>query len=182
MCTEDGFVTDQLVAHYEEIIRNGQTTVVGNAGVAVTAFFQMERTDAGRGLKGPAEAKLTQAAGEANACFVNATQMAEALCGVTIAVNLMLVGYAAQKGLLPVSPEAIDDAIILNGTAVEFNRRAFLLGRVLAHASDRLALYLAAPKPDVPDTLDAIVADGDRRQRLRQGGRGQRCEADDLQG
>ena len=48
--------------------------------------------------------------------------------GDSIATNLFMVGYAYQRGLLPLSEAAILKAIELNGTAVESNKRAFQLG------------------------------------------------------
>lgn len=140
-------------------IRTAHTRIVGNADVAVTAFFQMDRTDAGRPIKGVAQTRLEQAAGDENTHFINATRIAEQLCGDSIAVNLMLVGYAAQMGMLPVSLRAIEEAIVLNGTALDLNKRAFLLGRVLAHAPDTLAPFLRQEKQALPQTLDALLAD-----------------------
>ncbi|MGC1442747.1 MAG: indolepyruvate ferredoxin oxidoreductase family protein [Burkholderiaceae bacterium] len=60
---------------------------------------------------------------------VNASQIATRLLGDSIASNLFMLGYAYQKGLIPVSAPAIDAAIELNGVAVEMNRNAFLWGR-----------------------------------------------------
>ena len=51
-----------------------------------------------------------------------------ALLGDSIATNLFMLGYALQKGLVPLSRAAIERAIELNGVAVEFNKRAFALG------------------------------------------------------
>ena len=65
--------------------------------------------------------------------FIEATALARKLLGDTIAANMMVVGYAYQKGLLPVSAEAIERAIELNGVAVDFNKQAFLWGRRTAH-------------------------------------------------
>ncbi|WNJ99044.1 indolepyruvate ferredoxin oxidoreductase family protein [Thalassospiraceae bacterium LMO-JJ14] len=65
--------------------------------------------------------------------FIEATALARKLLGDTIAANMMVVGYAYQKGLLPVSAEAIERAIELNGVAVDFNKQAFLWGRRAAH-------------------------------------------------
>ncbi len=46
---------------------------------------------------------------------------------------MMMVGYAYQRGLIPLSETAILRAIELNGTAVKMNGRAFFWGRLLAH-------------------------------------------------
>lgn len=61
--------------------------------------------------------------------FFPATEIASALLGDTIATNLFMVGYAYQKGLIPLSQEAIFKALELNGVAVEFNQQAFMWGR-----------------------------------------------------
>jgi len=106
------------------------------------------------------------------ALFVEATELAEGLMGDSIATNLFMVGYAAQKNLLPVSLEAVTRAIELNGVAIEFNKRALLWGRRAAHdmaAVKKLvqraqqASAPAHPKPGQPDdgiatTLEGIVA------------------------
>ncbi|NKB39290.1 MAG: indolepyruvate ferredoxin oxidoreductase family protein [Gammaproteobacteria bacterium] len=61
--------------------------------------------------------------------FVRATDIATALMGDSIAANLFLLGFAWQSGLIPVSTEAIDEAIILNNVAISFNQQAFMWGR-----------------------------------------------------
>jgi indolepyruvate ferredoxin oxidoreductase len=67
--------------------------------------------------------------GEGRADFIAAGELSEGLFGDPIATNLFLVGYAYQKGLLPVSAKAIDKALELNGVRVEFNQQAFNWGR-----------------------------------------------------
>ncbi len=61
--------------------------------------------------------------------FVNATRIARELLGDSIGGNLLLLGFACQRGLLPVSAEAINRAIELNDVAVAFNQQAFRWGR-----------------------------------------------------
>ncbi|HEX7968402.1 MAG TPA: indolepyruvate ferredoxin oxidoreductase family protein, partial [Stellaceae bacterium] len=73
--------------------------------------------------------QIAAAVGAGNADFIDATRLATALLGDAIATNLFLLGYAYQKGLIPLSGEAIERAIEMNGVAVEFNRRAFRWGR-----------------------------------------------------
>ncbi len=92
--------------------------------------------------------------------FVEANRMAYALMGNEVAANLMLVGYAAQRGWLPFSLAAIDRAIALNGTSVEMNRQALAWGRIAAAEPDRLSALLAPPPATdaTPESLDAIVA------------------------
>ncbi|MEO4048696.1 indolepyruvate ferredoxin oxidoreductase family protein [Pseudomonas sp. CAU 1711] len=109
---------------------------------------------------------LVEAVGESKTHFVDATRLATALLGDTIASNLFMLGYAYQKGLVPVSAEAIDKAIELNGVSIKLNQQAFLWGRRAAH--DLAAVeQLATPKnPEAPrcESFEEIVAD--RMQRL----------------
>jgi indolepyruvate ferredoxin oxidoreductase len=82
------------------------------------------------------QALIGEAVGESGAAhFVDASDLALRLLGDSIAGNLFLLGYAWQKGIVPVSWEAIDRAIELNGTAVAMSRAAFLWGRRAAHGS-----------------------------------------------
>ena len=94
---------------------------------------------------------ITKGVGEANAEFVDATRIATALMGDSIATNLFMLGYALQKGLVPISSEAINKAIELNGTAVKMNQAAFLWGR--RAAVDLAAIErLIAPKAEIAAT------------------------------
>ncbi|SFO82339.1 indolepyruvate ferredoxin oxidoreductase [Ectopseudomonas composti] len=109
---------------------------------------------------------LSEAVGEGKTRFVDATRLATRLLGDSIATNLFMLGYAYQQGLVPVSAEALNKAIELNGVSVQLNQQAFLWGRRAAH--DLAAVEkLAAPKVvEAPhcSTLEEIVAD--RVQRL----------------
>src|SRR5690606_22850081 len=104
---------------------------------------------------------IAEAVGAAKTHFVDATRLATALLGDTIASNLFMLGYAYQKGLVPVSAEAIDKAIELNGVAIQLNQQAFLWGRRAAF--DLAAVeQLAKPKnPEAPrcESFEEIVAD-----------------------
>ena len=64
---------------------------------------------------------------------VAVTRVATALMGDAIAVNMFMVGYAWQKGWLPVSRAAVERAIELNDVAVAFNKDCFAWGRRYAH-------------------------------------------------
>jgi len=77
---------------------------------------------------------------------------------------LFMLGVAWQKGLVPLSAEAIEQAIELNAVAVDFNKRAFLWGRrtVVDRARVEKAAEPATPlrlqEPDIATTLEDIVA------------------------
>ncbi|MFZ5781154.1 MAG: indolepyruvate ferredoxin oxidoreductase family protein [Pseudomonadota bacterium] len=109
-----------------------------------------------------------EAAAGAGACdFIDATAVATALLGDSIATNMFVLGYAWQKGLIPIGQEAIEHAIELNGAAVTMNVAAFRWGRRAAHdpsTVERLARPADSPAENVlpftrtARTLDEIVA------------------------
>jgi indolepyruvate ferredoxin oxidoreductase len=104
---------------------------------------------------------IRDAAGSDATTFVDGTGLATAILGDSIATNLFMLGYAWQKGLVPLSLEALERAIELNGVAVETGKRTFAWGRLAAHD---LAAVQAAAKPTlrvekpVARTLSEIVA------------------------
>ncbi|MGL4243159.1 MAG: indolepyruvate ferredoxin oxidoreductase family protein [Beijerinckiaceae bacterium] len=73
------------------------------------------------------------AAGRERVAFIDATGLATALFGNSIAGNMFLLGYAQQKGGVPLSSAAIEKAIGLNGEAVAMNTEAFRWGRRAGH-------------------------------------------------
>ncbi len=64
--------------------------------------------------------------------LVDATDLATKLLGDSIASNLFILGYAWQKGWVPISEAALMRAIELNGAAIEMNKSAFNWGRLAA--------------------------------------------------
>jgi indolepyruvate ferredoxin oxidoreductase len=101
---------------------------------------------------------VSEAVGSEAARFVDASDLALRLLGDSIASNLFLLGYAWQQGLVPVSADAIDRAIELNGTAVAMSRAAFAWGRRAAHDPAAVAAY-ARPHVATAATpsLDEVV-------------------------
>ncbi len=142
-------------------MRSGTTAAVINSRLAPTADFTRDPDVdfAPEHLK----RIIHHAAGEQRCDFVDATGLATALMGDAISTNLFLAGYAFQRGLIPLSLEAIERAIEINAVAADANKRAFAWGRLAAHDEARVA---AAAKPlmAVPETpalsqnLDQIVA------------------------
>ena len=92
---------------------------------------------------------------------VDATRMATALIGDAVYANLFLLGFAYQQGQVPLGAEAVEQAIALNGVAVESNVRAFRWGRAAAHDPDAVAAALAEtgglPQAPQPAGLDATI-------------------------
>jgi indolepyruvate ferredoxin oxidoreductase len=92
--------------------------------------------------------------------FYDFTKPAEALLGDSIATNIMMMGYAYQKGLLPLSARAIEQAIEVNGVAIKMNTQAFQLGRLAAADPARLeAMMKGKDEVVAPKTLDAMTLD-----------------------
>jgi indolepyruvate ferredoxin oxidoreductase len=70
---------------------------------------------------------------------IDATRLTTDLLGDAVNANVFLLGFAYQKGLVPVSADALRRAIELNGAAVEANLTAFRWGRVAAHTPGALS-------------------------------------------
>jgi indolepyruvate ferredoxin oxidoreductase len=127
-------------------IAQGATRAVINSQETVTGDFTRNPD-----LVFPAarlKEMIGEAAGPGGADFIDASRMATALMGDSIATNLFMLGYAWQKGLLPIAGEALIAAIELNGVAVEANKRAFEWGRRAAH--DPAAVAAVAQPAKVP--------------------------------
>ncbi|TMM51783.1 indolepyruvate ferredoxin oxidoreductase family protein [Sulfitobacter sabulilitoris] len=100
------------------------------------------------------ETVIAQAVGADNLHAFDANKMAEALLGDSVFANVMMMGFAWQKGLVPVSLEALHQALVLNGVAVERNQMAFSYGRIMAADPEALRTAVA---PDAP--RDQTLAD-----------------------
>ena len=106
---------------------------------------------------------ISDAVGETASDFIDAQKLATTLIGDAMATNLFMLGYAWQKGLIPVSATALLTAIELNGTAIKMNVAAFNWGRCAAH--DFATVWrLVTPNNSAPDgvspapTVDEIIA------------------------
>jgi indolepyruvate ferredoxin oxidoreductase len=137
---------DMIVAATDEAIAKmqaGVTHAVINADVAPTGGFTKDPD-----LQVPSQdmaATIREACGDA-ADFIDAGVLATALLGDSIATNLFMMGYAWQKGLIPIGEAAIIQAIELNATAVESNKKAFEWGR--RAAVDLASVERAATPPE----------------------------------
>jgi indolepyruvate ferredoxin oxidoreductase len=138
-----------------------RTRVVANVASTPTADFT--RNPDWKFPLGGMEAAIVDAVGEDRAWFVDGTRLATALLGDAIAANLFMLGFAWQRGLVPVSDAAIERAIDLNDVAIEQNKAAFAWGRVAAVDPARVeAAVEPAGTPPVArrlsTSLDEIVA------------------------
>ncbi len=152
--------SDMVVTASADVLgrmRKRTTKAVVNSRVAPTSDFATNPDlDLGTG-----EMERAIAQRSADSEFIEAGRLAYALTGNEVAANLMLVGFAAQRGWLPVSLDALDRAIQLNGAAVEMNRASVAWGRLLAHDPALVAELVAAKNTADPQpvSLDDLVAD-----------------------
>ena len=168
---------DLVVAASDESIakmRGDHTRVVVNSEMGVTSDFVRGVAKQARTGDVVANAdpqfpqddmsqRICDAVGDANADFLDASKLATEIMGDAIATNLFMLGYAWQKGLVPLTGEAIMRAIEINGTAIKANQTAFKWGRLAA--VDMAAVKNAAkPSHGTPDnhrlstTLDEVIA------------------------
>jgi indolepyruvate ferredoxin oxidoreductase len=142
-------------------LRQGQSHAVINSHETMTADFTRD-PDMVFPEQGLIDA-IRGATSVDDAHFINAGRLATALLGDSIAANLFMVGYAYQKGLLPLGEDAILRAVELNGVAIDFNKQAFVWGRRAAVDADtvqRVAFPESANKSKAAatDTLDDVIA------------------------
>ncbi|MEK0163648.1 indolepyruvate ferredoxin oxidoreductase family protein [Phaeobacter sp. A36a-5a] len=88
----------------------------------------------------------------------DASELARASMGDSIFSNMMIFGAAWQRGLLPISLEAIREAITLNGAAVERNLRAFDIGRWAVLYPQEVQKLIAPNVVELPKTLEDQIA------------------------
>jgi indolepyruvate ferredoxin oxidoreductase len=125
-------------------IKSGNTRVIANTAEFLPGDFTRNAD-----FSLPTERlkrAITSAAGRDNSHFIDASRLATALLGNSIGGNMFMLGYAFQLGAMPLSAEAIEKAIEMNGEAVPMNLSAFRYGR--RAAIDPAAVQgLVAPKP-----------------------------------
>jgi indolepyruvate ferredoxin oxidoreductase len=143
---------DMVVAHGRSarpMLGPARTVAVVNADLAPTAEFV--RDPGTRYDRAGMIANLRTACREM--ALIPAASRVVAEMGDAIYLNVFLLGVAYQRGLIPLSAEAILRAIELNGAAVARNQEAFRRGRAAAWDE-------AAAAPPTPETkaLDALIA------------------------
>ena len=153
---------DPIVAAGKETVlrmREGRTRVALNGHSAPTAAF-VKNAD----WQNPAQrcaAEIAQAVGTQALGAFDADAVATRLMGDAIYVNPMILGYAWQKGWIPLGREALQRAMELNGVAVEANLAAFAWGRQAAQDWARVSALLTpvqAIQIQPRETVDSLVA------------------------
>ena len=136
---------------------NGHTQAVVNTAEMTTADFVKHR-DANMQAK-ERIAAIGRIVGENNLSTLDANALAEELLGNTIYANVMMLGCAWQKGLVPVSLDALKRAIELNGVEIEKNKNAFDWGRVAAANPDAMADKISPTGAgSCEEPLDDVIA------------------------
>jgi indolepyruvate ferredoxin oxidoreductase len=110
--------------------------------------------------EGSAEDAIRHACGSERVAFIAAGDIATTLMGDNIATNMFMLGYAWQKGWVPLAEASIMRAIELNGVSVAFNKSAFDWGRKAAFdlpAVQKIATPATVIEFKRAPTLDAII-------------------------
>ncbi len=143
---------------------SGRTIAVVNTHAAPTAAMVTDT-----GVKFPALERNVAAIGAATRAeenvYVDAEALSEALFGDHMPTNTVLIGAAYQAGCLPLSADALEQAIRLNGAAVEKNLAAFAWGRAVVSAPEAVRVVLegeaaAPPAPLSGEALELVEASG----------------------
>src|SRR5438094_7290016 len=151
---------DEVVAVSKDMVtlcESARTVGIINSHVIPTADFILNRdfNFQSRKLNSVLETELKK-----DSSFFDFTTPAEALLGDSIATNIMMMGYAYQRGLLPLSAKAIEQAIEVNGVSIKMNTQAFQLGRLAAADPARFKEMMKDHDEVVPaKTLDAMSLD-----------------------
>jgi indolepyruvate ferredoxin oxidoreductase len=148
----------------DALLRMGPATqVMLNQGNNPTAAVLKNRS-----WEYPSEQVLTvlqATAGKTKVFQLDAQNTAVALLGDAIYTNPIMLGFAWQRGCLPLSLAALQQAIVLNGTQIDNNLAAFEYGRLAAHDAAALAALVKDKQPaqvmvfKALETLAGVVAD-----------------------
>ncbi|MDH7637741.1 indolepyruvate ferredoxin oxidoreductase family protein [Sphingomonas oryzagri] len=155
-------VCDEIVGNLRDVmaaIDPGGTYVLANADVAITGDFTKDRDATPDGTL--LARRLEQRAGSDHFAAYPFTRLSERLFGDAIGSNLMMVGFAWQKGWIAMDLGDFEAAVTLNATAVAMNKAAFAWGRRLAVDPDAVlaaAGLVTAVSPIEEDMVDRRAA------------------------
>jgi indolepyruvate ferredoxin oxidoreductase len=137
---------------------HGRSAVILNRFVAPNALFA---ADPDLDLRFDPMLEKVRPRADAERIFsLDATKLAGIMLGNTIGANLLLVGYAWQRGLIPLQAESILRAIDMNGTEAAMNHRAFGLGRIAAARPELMEGWLRGHEAaSIPDSVGDLLAD-----------------------
>jgi indolepyruvate ferredoxin oxidoreductase len=142
-----------------QTVRHGRTRVLANLH-EIPVAESLRNPDASLKVELLLE-KLKFVAGAEQVETFDAQSLAQDFLGDTITANVLAMGYAWQRGLVPLSLAAMQQAIRLNNVAVEANLMAFALGRLAAGKPEALpALLGGSAQAPVDESLEALIARG----------------------
>jgi indolepyruvate ferredoxin oxidoreductase len=148
-----------------QTVRHGRTRIVVNTHAIANATF-VQNPDANLHAGSLLE-KMQHAAGADRMDTCDAQALAARFLGDTIGANILMLGYAWQLGLVPVSHAAMMRAIELNNVAVPMNKLAFGIGRLAAadlNALESLRKVAFVPRIEMDAMpLQALIADREAR-------------------
>ncbi|AME23536.1 indolepyruvate ferredoxin oxidoreductase family protein [Burkholderia sp. PAMC 26561] len=148
-----------------QTVRHGRTRIVVNTHAIPNATF-VQNPDANLHAGSLLE-KMQHAAGAERMNTCDAQALATRFLGDTIGANILMLGYAWQLGLVPVSHAALMRAIELNNVAVPMNKLAFAIGRLAAAdigALEALRKTSAVPRIEMNAMpLETLIADREAR-------------------
>ena len=153
---------DQLVAASERgrlPASSARTVIVGSTSPTPTGAM-ITHPDEPLPTPGELDALLEPVTLAGHRHWADAASLARRAFGSATGANIVVIGMAAQVGALPIDPGRIEEALALNGVAVETNLAAFRLGRHAIVDPDAVELALGGP---------SRVAETDRIARLLDG-------------
>lgn len=142
--------------------RAGTTVVVGSVEVVPTGSMVVAPNRVGRPDPASLRTRLDAVSRPDDSRYLDAAAISRGLLGGTTTANILLLGVAVQIGAVPIAPESIEQAIELNGVAVDQNVAAFRFGRQWAidPSAVESAAGLAAEEPESLDDLcERLAAD-----------------------
>jgi indolepyruvate ferredoxin oxidoreductase len=133
----------------------GRTGAVVNSHETITGAFTRDRDFRipGEQLRLALEARLRD-----RLAMLDSSQLALRVLGDSIYSNMILLGAAWQAGLVPLTGDALRQAIRLNGTAVEGNLRAFETGRWAVLNPEAACVAARGGASPAPVSLDDSIA------------------------
>lgn len=151
---------DEVVGASKDAItlcRGDRTAAIVNTGLMPVADFVRKRDFDFK--IGTLQHTIAKTVNDRSA-FLDFNHVATSVTGDSMSTNILLTGFAWQRGLLPLSLEAMEKAIELNGVAVAASKNAFRWGRLLAYDPKSVEALLAeqpAARTLVDMDLEALI-------------------------
>jgi indolepyruvate ferredoxin oxidoreductase len=133
----------------------GTSRVIGSTATAPTGKTVIDPR-----VASPTVALLTERLGEAcgsNPTTFDASHLTTTLLGDATTANIAVLGAAFQLGCIPLTADALEQAITLNGVAVEKNLNAFRWGRTVVSDPSRVEHELAKATPRLPASKTKVL-------------------------